>query len=265
MFTCQANFTTAPADCPAFPLSAAACGQSSLTSSTPWSGTVPAAPTQAIARVPGEEVRVIGTATGNGYGATLIFHNSSAGLITQAGAGCCCNTCTVNLDFRATGSAWACASPVDVTESAAPGSYAYNIEHWTFSGKYNTGGTTVGAPTDLVRDGTSGRVCDQVCGDVKLVCGDNAQYYRLVLPAHKAAVIQSTFATRSGGTQFNLNAQDMAGGQLCGLITQSSVGTTPTSFKNRLVNNTAQDQIVVLAPTALNGNLVWNMAIAVEP
>src|SRR5262249_5683880 len=159
-----------------------------------------------------------------------------------------------NWDFRTTGSVWSCSNPADIQIVGQGGTIMFNIETWTFSGKYNTGGTSPGTATDLAKDVASGRVCDQVCGDVKQVCGDNSEYYRVVLPAHKAAVVQATFATRTGTTAFDLNVLDMAGGQICPLISNSSTSTVPNAYKARLVNNTNVDQPVLIAPLARNVN-----------
>jgi hypothetical protein len=263
-FTCQTSFTAAPADCPAFPLSAAACGQQALTNTVPWMGSANAAVTNPIPRNAGQEFRIEGTtAVGS---TTFTFENTSTSIVAQLGQGCCCNACGENWDFRTTGSVYACANPVDVILSPqTAGTYSLNVEYWTFSGKYNTGGNAAAAPTDFAKDPTSGRVCDQVCGDVKNTCGDNAEYYRLVLPAHKAVVLQMTFSTRGGTSAFNLNVLDMAGAGVCPLVSNGSANTVPTAYKARLVNNTNADQPVVIAPTTLNTNLTWNMAVGVEP
>ncbi len=263
-FTCQTNFTAAPSDCPAFPLSAAACGQESLVSTTPWTANnTGAAITVGIAHNPAEELRVVGSCYSTQ--GTLFFHGPTGGIVASGNAGCCCGACVGAIDVRTTGSAWSCSSPADISNLSSGGSFSFDIEHWAFNGKYNSGGTSTGSPVDFAKDATSGRVCDQVCGDLKNVCGDSAEYYRLVLPAGKGVDLDSTFATRGGSTTFDVNAIDMAGALICPLVFAGQATGTPGEFKARLVNNTDVDQQVMVVPSTRNNSLVWNMVVGVEP
>jgi hypothetical protein len=271
-FSCQTNFNAAPADCPLFPLSTAQCGQQSLVASVPFNGSISASipsATQAIGMTASEEVRLLGTFTGSAN-FTVAMRNSSNSFVTPAvGVSVCCSaTSTGPLDLRTTGSPYGCAHPTQaaVFYGNNPGtSFGLNIERWAFSGKYNTGGISPATATDLAKGASSNRVCDQVCGDVKTICGDATQNYRFVLPAQKAAVVEGVFSGRSAGTAFDLNIQTQAGGQICSLISNQTVTTTASAFKARIVNNTNLAQTVLLVPSSRGGSLTWNFAVAVEP
>jgi hypothetical protein len=142
-----------------------------------------------------------------------------------------------------------------------------HVFHHPFSGKYNTGGTMAGRASVLANDPTSGRVCDQVCGDVKNVCGDDREHYRFTLPARTGAVIEAAVASGGApdaGSTFNLVAANGAGGTVCNLVSNGLVTSDPGAFRARIVNNTGSPQIVTIYPQAISGPLRWNFAVGVE-
>jgi hypothetical protein len=264
LFICGSNFSMPPTGCSTFPLTAAACGQTSLGSSIPWMGTNTGSVTQTLTRNPASEIRISGLATISG---SLITYNPDAAIVSEISFGCCCGGCgsAQTYDLTTTGSAWACATPTTAVLSTS-GSYNLSIDYYSFSGHYNTGGTQPGTPTDFTKDPGTGRVCDEVCGDVKNLCGDDRQYYRVGLPARKALDLQTSFATRGGNTTFDLQAMSISGTLLCSIIAGGAATTTPAAFNGRVLNNTDVDQTILIAPIARpSGNLTWNMSVGVEP
>jgi hypothetical protein len=270
-FTCQGNFTTAPADCPLFPLDASKCGvQSAATSSSAWSAMVgPSSPnaTQPFSSSADEVVEVTGMfQTGAFIG--VIQQVSSLNQTVKSvfynfiGAS--------SFDVTTTGSVYTCAQPAGALAQWQGQNQVTTVNgqivHYTLSGKYNSGSTMAGTASLLSNDATSGRVCDQVCGDVKNICGDDREFYRFSLPAKKGAVIDATVAGQSGnGSNFNLVAANGAGGTICNLVANANVGINPGAYRARIVNNTGSAQVVTLYPQSLTGPIRWNFAVGVEP
>jgi hypothetical protein len=100
-------------------------------------------------------------------------------------------------------------------------------------------------------------VCDQVCGDVKRVCGDDRLHYLATIPAGKALAVGLRFA----GQSTSLNVYKPTGQAICTPLVNQASG----DYKVRLVNNTATAQQVVLAPVTSNGPMSFQMGVASEP
>jgi hypothetical protein len=271
MFTCQGNFNTAPNDCPLFPLDSTQCGVQGTAVPIPWIATV--GPMSVVATIaldagPNEVVEVAGALNTGAFIGSLDLLSGTGVMMKTQGYNILGNS---SFDFVATGSIYPCAHPTTAraTWSGQQANTQVNghIFHYPFSGKYNTGGAVPGTATLLANDATSGRVCDQVCGDVKFVCGDDREHYRFTLPAHTGAVVEAAVASSGApdaGSTFNLVAANGAGGTVCNLVANAVVGVDPGAFRARIVNNTGSAQIVTIYPQSLGGPLHWNFAVAVE-
>ncbi len=123
--------------------------------------------------------------------------------------------------------------------------------------RYNTGSRDVTSAPALRLGSTTGRTCDQVCGDVRRVCGDDRLHYLATIPPGKALAVGLRFAGLSG----SLNVFKPTGQAVCSPLVNQPSG----DYRVRVVNNTATAQQVVLAPTSSNGPLSWQMGVAAEP
>jgi hypothetical protein len=224
-----------------------------------------------------EAVAVTGTlnTTAGGYNGHdyVQLRNNMATALTSVGYGAPATGVQPVYEWHG-GEPYACAMPVEVYQlndhPNLPADYNLSIQHYTFTGKYNSGTATVtNAPLFTAMtsiDGGTPRVCDQVCGFLLNGCGDDRMYYKLVLPPKKGAVIQvvTTAPINNGyNWEFRLDGYNNVGGLICRML-DMSVGQ-PTSANARIVNNTDVPQTVHIVPNSASNELHWNFVIAVEP
>jgi hypothetical protein len=173
----------------------------------------------------------------------------------------------IPVTLNAPGSIYGCAKPTQgVVQPSGCNtvSWSDNMSKSGYSGKFNTGATSAATASLLATNSVTGRTCDQVCGALMNVCGDNREFYRLTLGPMQSADVEGVVQAQVDGGTFNLQAQDMGGGVLCNLLSKAAVNTTPMTYRARLVNNTALTKVVHLVPNAVTGDLQWNLAVAVE-
>ncbi len=173
------------------------------------------------------------------------------------------------INLGANGSPFACAHPDNIfqlNDATGTTNYDLNIQRYVYSGKWNTGGAVVASAPQFTAmtsiDGGTPRVCDQVCGIWQNFCGDDREYYKLVVPAKKAAVIEAAFSSSVNFEPY-INIYNNVGGNICRIMDLGYV-SMPVSGRARFVNNTDTPQIVFVAPNGGN-SANYNFAIAVEP
>jgi hypothetical protein len=162
-----------------------------------------------------------------------------------------------SFSFTGTASGWSCSNPAEVGMMIIyPGTYSVDATVQRLE-RYNTGSIDISPSPALRVNASTGRVCDQVCGDVKRVCGDDRLHYLATIPAGKALAVGLRFA----GQSTSLNVYKPTGQAICTPLVNQASG----DYKVRLVNNTATAQQVVLAPVTSNGPMSFQMGVASEP
>jgi hypothetical protein len=229
----------------------------------PWSGAVtPSSPAStAISISSDQSVSVSGTLTGPAS-VDVAFQDSLTNSIVSSAY-----NSPGGFTLATTGSAYSCSQPVKLDLSAS-NSASYDLTITVASlGKFNTGSASIPTATPLAINSTSQRVCDQVCGNLLKRCGDIYEYYSFTLPANKGVVIQVAFQSFGGGANFDFDALQGDGNAICALVSNQISGALQTFYKARIVNNSPNDQVVVLTPNMWGSpaDFWWNLAVAVEP
>lgn len=276
-FTCQSNFNAGPSDCPVFPLNRSQCGAPTTVASQTFTGSttgnnIPIWYPFPIAS--NEQVTVNATlsAPSSPSGANVrVALTNDAGTDLESIYQTAPQTGSSLATLVLPGSLQGCAQPTQLlvfNNIGGTSNHTLVADRQSMSGRFNVGSLTA-ADAGVLVTGTSGRICDLVCGSVALGCpGANRQYFQLTIPARKAVVIEGAFFVNdSGGAIFEVFALNAQGGQICNPI--SAVGnTTPAFAKARIVNNTAADQPVTiyvnLRATGEN-NAQFHLAVGVEP
>jgi hypothetical protein len=271
--SCFSSFNTEPTDCAAFPLDTSKCGVfTAVGNPVPLTGSANnsmALITQTIPQAsPNERIEMRGSWTSGTYGCGTHYFmldgptgNPVATLPTSASSG------TLPVSVIAPGSVYTCAQ---VAEGAVEPSgcnamsFAVDLQRYQYSGRYNTGGTSAATADTLLVNGVTNRTCDQICGALMNVCGDNREFHRVTLGPGQSAYVEGVFVSQAAAATFNLQAMDLSGGLICNMLADAGVSPTPTSYKARIVNNTMQTKVVHLVPNALTGDVQWNMAVGVE-
>ncbi|MCC6337061.1 MAG: hypothetical protein IT380_24095 [Myxococcales bacterium] len=278
-FTCQTNYNTPPADCAAFPITLANCGQPTTTTTEgPFTGVLASSGQRAVVPLtvgPAELVRVTATLLGSGGGTShRIGYLTDAGVELDSSTGVTSSSSPTIKALERRGNLLSCAHPAGFQVANTFGSnlsYSLQVEHLATNGRMNVGGLSPMSPTAL-RTNTAGRTCDQVCGTLTRECTDTLQTFSVVIPAGKAALFN--YAAISGvpggtGSVYYLYALETNGNSICELVRNQLVNDGLWHFwQARLVNNTSQTQTVVVQPTnTWGGDLSdqFQLSVAVEP
>lgn len=267
-FTCQTNFVDGPPDCPALPVDATKCGAVLGTSSTDFDGS--ASISYSLNAAPNERFKVSGSAicfANSGSSVGVSFRSEKFPDVSLDGAGYAVYSGGVQIFVESEASPYACARPGVfrfVYQYGTP-SYSLQLERYRLSGNYNTGGAGPTSATTLAT-GSSGRVCDQVCGTLKTKCAtgeDKYQYYRLTIPPRRAMVVD---AALQGGDAFGyLPAFRQDGRFICRLYGERLSANGVIRKRARLFNNSLVPQEVILRAETERGMSDYNLAFAVEP
>jgi hypothetical protein len=279
MFTCQNNFTTAPADCPLIPIDISQCGVQAAqpSSSMPFTGMVPGAQTvltpftmsaSETVYVTGSVLSANGANTADNIFLRNYMNNNLTGNRYVAN-----NISPPNVYFGWNGSPFACAQPVTVgqfdDQPNSPTNYTLDLQLFEHNGKWNTGGSVISSAPMLTAsttiDGGTPRVCDQVCGFISFTCGDDREYYKLVLPPKKAVVIDGVFSAYQNYRPW-VDIYNNVGGIVCRAINigDLNVYNMPAAGRGRVINNTDVPQTIYITPYT-NWTENYNLAISVEP
>ncbi len=254
-FTCQLAFNdSAFTGCQYWPLSNTNCGAvlSTVPSSTVAGAT---ASTSVTVDVPltvtrGDRVNVAGYINSSFHPSTTVSFFGPNKRLLQAGT-------PNSFAFTGTGSGWACSNPTEVSMTIIyPGTYSVDAVVERLE-RYNSGSIDISPSPALRINGSTGRTCDQVCGDVRRQCGDDRLHYLATIPAGKALAV----GLRFGGLSSSLNVYKPTGQVVCSPLVNQGSG----DYRVRVVNNTATAQQVVLAPVTSNGPMNWQMGVASEP
>ncbi|HYO57035.1 hypothetical protein [Archangium sp.] len=272
-FTCQSNFTAAPAGCSAFPLDLNKCGVAGTPvvetlTETPGGGIIDHPLTSAV----NEGFRLSGQASStsrfSGY-LNFVFKSElfpDVALVRQDNS---IGSDGADLSFEMLSSPYSCARPGLLRlEADANAKYQMRFERFLLSGKHNAGGASLATAVPLDVN-AGGRACDQVCGRISPYCAtgeDRQQFYRFTLPPRSAAVVE--LASRSFywlGFYVHLDAFQSNENVICRLASLDAI-LDYRFTRGRLVNNTFAPQEVFLK-ILTNGNTPadYNLAIAVEP
>src|SRR5262249_33974263 len=113
--------------------------------------------------------------------------------------------------------------------------------------RYNTYGTTNATAPSL--NTADGGLCTQVCGNVTKSCGDDRAWYRITIPPRRAVLLEyRVWSFSGGGANLHWQAARPNGAAICNLTFNAIIGTTPSTFRGRLANNTDLPQDTVVGP-----------------
>jgi hypothetical protein len=276
--TCGATFNAAAsAWCGYMPLATTACGQETpVGSPMAFSGT--AMPmvwsSMPLTANPGDRFQIQGLVQSTTAAYTSVDTALRNALGTYVGA---VNSTLPNgqsqpnVSFSVLSSPYPCGTVTDIGEWVAAGPPAsYNLTISRFSRqRYNTGGIGVGTATQLATaDG--GVTCDHVCGYVHAGGCDPAQYYAFTLPAHKAADVMLHFLTftdacgYSGCSQGQLQVFTQGGALICQIAYTQIQTATPSDYTGRVVNNSDQDQPLLLVVSSPVHEIGYSIVTAIE-
>lgn len=266
--TCFTNFNDA-GSCAFFPLDDLSCGAATVVGTIPFSGTLAATNAESIFPLdagPSSRLLAVGSYSG-GANVSERYRND---LTAQIGGANNSTTGAVPIIKQdgITGSPWTCANPVDFVvrntfQSGSGVTFSGNITHELLQ-RYNTYGTTnATAPSINTPDGG---LCTQVCGNVSKTCGDDRAWYRITIPPRRAAILEYRFWTSSGGgANLHVQAARPSGAAICNLTNNVIIGTTPSTFRARMLNNTDVPQDTVVGPYLFGaGAGQWTMAVGLE-
>jgi hypothetical protein len=283
--TCQAPITCGPtfnpaasAWCEYMPLQTTACGaETQVGGPMSFGGTAAASvwSSTPLTANPGDRFQVQGTvqSTNTSYASTdTALRNAMGNYVGVQNVNVPNNLSQPDINFSVGSSPWPCAAPADIgiwTTAAQGASYNLTVTRYARE-RYNSGAITVGAATPLATvDG--GMACDHVCGYVHQDgCADNSEYYRFTLPAHKAADVMVHFLTFSGAcgysgcSQGQLQVYTGGGALVCQVAYVQITPGNPADATGRIVNNTGQDQPIVLLLNSPVHEIGYSIVTAIE-
>jgi hypothetical protein len=264
--TCQTTFNV-PVPCSYFPLDDTNCAQPSMVGSFPFSGTLTMNGDERIFPVDAglsSRLTAVGSYSGSGNVAER-WRNSLTATISTSGNAILGAVPTIRTDVSY-GNPWTCANPVDFVVRdtfGGPINFSGTLTHESLRG-YNTYGTTNATAPNL--NSADGGLCEQVCGNVTKTCGDDRAWYRLTIPPRRSVALEYRLWTVSGGgANVHVQAGRPSGGFICNLTDNVIIGTTPSTYRARLANNTDVPQDVVVGPYLFgSGAGHWTMAVGLE-
>ncbi len=286
--TCQAPVTCGPtfnppasAWCGYMPLQTTACGaQSQIGSPMSFSGTTAQTTWAALPFLPdpGQVLQVQGTVLSSNssmVSVDIALRNAQGNYVAAQTLYPTNLTSQPNVSVGVGSSAYACAEPVDVgVWTPSPPGVSYNLTLTRYAReRFNTGGITLGTAAPLAT-ADAGFACDHVCGYLHangFGCGDSAEYYGFTLPANRAADVMVHFLTLTDGcgytgcSQGQLQVFTAGGALICQLAYTQIQTANPSDASGRVVNNTAQDQQLVLMISSPIHEIGYSIVTAIEP